>query len=92
MLPVTFKVKLLFQLAIVFIIFNTATSNLNKMMIYNKKKKKHLVATTLKKKACLMEQFYRHCSGTAIFFEEVNFILSVSYNNEIKLKVTLPFS
>ena len=45
-----------------------ATSNLNKMIIYNnnKKKTKPLVAAALKK-ASLIEQFYRHCSGTAIF-------------------------
>ena len=46
-----------------------ATSNLNKMIIYNKKKitknNDPLVATALKK-TCLIEQFYRHCSGTAI--------------------------
>ena len=45
----------------------------------------------LYKKVCLIEQFYRHCSGTAIFLKKVNLILSVSCNNENKLKVTFQF-
>ena len=55
-----------------------ATSNLNKMITYNKK--------NCVKKTCLIEQFYQNCSGTVIFFKKVNFILSVGYNNENKLK------
>ena len=47
-MPVTFKVKFMFELAILYIIFNMAASNLNKMIIYNKKKKtKALVVTAL---------------------------------------------
>ena len=35
------------------------------------------------------KQFNQHCSGSAMFFKKVNFILSVSCNNEkLKLKVT----
>ena len=34
---VSIKVKFMFELAILYIIFNTATSNLNKMIIYKKK-------------------------------------------------------
>ena len=43
------------------------------------------------KKTCLTEQYYRHCSSTAIFSEKVNLILSVGCNNQNKLKVTLQF-
>ena len=35
---ITFKVKFIFELAILYIIFNTATSNINKMSDYNRKK------------------------------------------------------
>ena len=40
----------MFELAILYIIFNMATSNINKMSIYNKKKAKAVVATRLKKR------------------------------------------
>ena len=63
-----------------------ATTNLNRMIKDNKKKT--LVATALEK-TCLIVQFCRHCFGTAIFLKKVNFILSVSCNNENKLTVTL---
>ena len=82
---------LLFELAILYITFNMATVNLNKMIIYNNKHKEgprcHCV-----KKTSLIEQFYRHCSGTAIFLKKVNFILSVScYNgNTLKIPLTKP--
>ena len=45
----TFKVKFMFEIAILYIIFNMATSNINKMSIYNKKKTKPFVATALTK-------------------------------------------
>ena len=71
------------------------TLNLNKMIIYNKRKinTKPFVASALKKKTCLIEQFYRHCFGAAIFSKKVNFIIlvSISCNNENKLKVTIQF-
>ena len=60
------------------------------MSKYNKETKP-VVATAFKEKTCLIEQFYRHCPGTPIFLQTVNFILSVSCNNENKLKVTLQF-
>ena len=63
---VIFKVKLMFQVAMLHIIFNMATSNLNEKILYAINKTNALVATALNK-ACLMEQFYRICSGTAIF-------------------------
>ena len=62
-----------------------ATSNINKMTTLNKKTK-HVITTAFKK-TCLIEQCYR-----AIFLEKVNFILSVSCNNENKLKMTLKFT
>ena len=58
------------------------------MKIYNKETKSAAVATALKK-TCLIKQcsaaLLRHCH---IF----NFILSVSWNNENKLKITLQFN
>ena len=53
-------------------------------------KTKPVVVTALKK-IYLIKQCYRHCSGTVIFLKKVNFILSVSCNNENKLKITLQF-
>ena len=60
--------------------FNMATSNLNKIIIYNTTKPP--VATAIKK--ALIDQFYRQCH---IYI----FILSVSCNNENKLMATLQF-
>ena len=58
----------MFELAILYIISNMATSNLNKTdYIQKKKKKKKPVVATKLKKNCLIKQFYRHCKGTAIF-------------------------
>ena len=62
---------------------------LNKLIIYNKKIKTFVI--TVLKKTCLIKQFYRHCSGTAIFLKKVDFNLSVSRNNENKLKLTFQF-
>ena len=45
----TFKVKFMFEIAILYIIFNMATSNMNQMSIYNKKKTKLIIATALTK-------------------------------------------
>ena len=81
----------MFELAVLHTIFNMATSNINKMSIYNKNTKPH-VATAFKKKTCLIKQFYRHCSVTAIFFKKLNFISPVSCNSEITLKLTFQFS
>ena len=67
-LPIPFKVKLLFELVILYTIFNMATSNLNEIIIYNQKNNA-LVAPALKKTS-LIEQFYQHCSGTAIFLNK----------------------
>ena len=47
---------------------------------------------TALKITCLIEQFYRHCSDTAIVLNEVNFILSAGFNNENNFKVTLKFT
>ena len=77
----------MFELAILYIIFNMATSNINKMSIYNKITKP-TVATALKRKTRLIKQYYRHCSDTAIFLNKVKYILCISCNNEIKLEVT----
>ena len=57
------------------------------MSIYENKAKPALSY----KKSCLIEQCYRHCSATAIYFFKVNFILSISCNNSSNLKVTLQF-
>ena len=51
-LPVTFKFKFMFELVVLYIIFNMATSYINKT--------KFAVAG-------LIKQCYRHCIGTAIF-------------------------
>ena len=53
-LPVTFKFKFMlnYEPAILYIIFNTVTSNINK---------------TNSVVASLIKQCYRHCIGTAIF-------------------------
>ena len=51
--------------AILCTIFNMASSYLNKVIITTIKTNP-LVAYALNK-TCLIEQFYRHCSGTAIF-------------------------
>ena len=67
----------MFELAISYAIFGMATSNLNKISIYNKKMKS-AVATPLKKKTCLIEQFYRLCSDACC-------------HNENQLNVTLEF-
>ena len=45
---ITFKVKFMFELIIFYIIFNVATSNINKISKYNKKKKP-VVGTIFKK-------------------------------------------
>ena len=55
-------------------------------------KKNKPVATTAFKITCLIDQCYQHCSGTAIFLKNVNFILSAGCNNEMKLKMTLKLS
>ena len=47
------------------VILTMATSNINKKGIYNNKKTKPVY--TALNKTCLIEQFYRHCFGTAIF-------------------------
>ena len=47
--------------------------------------------TEFKNKTCLIELFYRHCFGTAIFLKIVNFIVSASCKNENKLKLTFHF-
>ena len=39
----------MFELAILYIIFDMATSNINKMIIFNNKKMKPVVVTALKK-------------------------------------------
>ena len=67
MLSVTFKVKFMFQLAILYIIFNTATLNLNKITKDKKKKKKQkLVVVAAFKEIC-----FRHCPGCAIFLKKL---------------------
>ena len=65
-----------------------ATLNINKIGIHNKSGSLPLSL----KKTCSIEQYYRHCSGTVMIFEKVNFILYVSCNNEIKLILTLKFT
>ena len=69
-----------------------ATSILNKMIIYNKKNKAPL-CHCIKKNSCLIQQFYRHCSGTAIFFFflKKGTLFYVSCSNDNKLKVTFQF-
>ena len=53
-----------------------ATPNLNKMNIYNNEKNESPHCHCVKKYSCLMEQFYRHCSGIAIFLKKkINFML-----------------
>ena len=59
------KGRIIIKLAILYIIFNMAASNLNKKRAYTTNKTKPLVATALNK-TCLIEQFY--CPSTAIFF------------------------
>ena len=44
-----------------------ATSNLNKIIIYNKKNKARCCHCVKEK----LEQFYRPCSGIAIFFKKL---------------------
>ena len=77
----------MFDVAILYIIFNMTTSNISKMSKYNKKQE-NIVATAFKK-TYSREQCY--CSGTAIFFDKVNVILSLGCNNGKKLKVALKF-
>ena len=72
----------MFELAVLYIIFNMATSNINKMWKYNKKRSPQL-SLWLKK----LEQFYWPCY--AIFLKKLTFLLSVGSNNERKSKVTL---
>ena len=56
----------MFELAILDIIYNMATSNINKMSKYNKKAIAILFKTT-----SLIEQCYRHFSGIAIFLKKL---------------------
>ena len=63
-LSITFKVKFMFEHAVLYIIFNMATSNINKMGIYNKKTKP-VGATAFKTK------LKQHCSDTAIFLKKL---------------------
>ena len=83
-LPITFKV-FMFELDILYIIFNTATSNINKMSKYSKKQK-IIAATAFKKILCnsaMLFTSFRHCH----IFRKVNIILSFACINEEKLRV-----
>ena len=80
-LPVTFKVKFMLELDLLYIIFNMAASYINKMSI--QKENEECRCHCVKKKTCLT--VHRHCH----IFVKVNIILSVSCNNEDKLKATL---
>ena len=75
----------MFELAILYIILNMATSNLNQ----NNEKTKSLVAIALKK------HLFTWTVLSTLQCQIFNFILSVSCNNENKWMVTLhtvPFS
>ena len=63
----------MFELAILYIIFNMATSNINKISKYNRKKM-YVVATELKKKSYSVKQSYPQCCVTATFLKKLTLL------------------